>query len=114
MRFTDMTTRSEVTALLFAALIISSPYAEVSAGTLFWGQVGNGQIVRGETDGTNVQTLVDAPIIRPRALALDLTNRKIYWVESGLATVRLGRIQRSDFDGSNIEDLIVTDDVLDG
>ena len=39
----------------------------------------------------------------PTDVALDVTNSKIYWTDTGT-----NKIQRADFDGTNVEDLVTT------
>ena len=39
----------------------------------------------------------------PRGIALDISGGKMYWVDNGA-----DKIQRSNLDGSNIEDVITT------
>ena len=59
-------------------------------------------IWRSELDGSNIEDLVIRPQVnRPRAIALDISGGKMYWVDESK-----NKIQRSELDGSNIEDLV--------
>ena len=67
------------------------------------------KIQRSNLDGSNVEDLVTRLVSQPRepsyqgprGIALDLSQRKIYWANCGA-----GKIQRSNLDGSNVEDLV--------
>ena len=45
-----------------------------------------------------------------RGLALDVVCGKMYWTDpgEGLSPATVGRIQRANFDGSNIEELLAS------
>lgn len=59
------------------------------------------QILRANLDGTDSEVLISTEL-SPYGIALDPSARKIYWTNN-----EAGRIQRSNFDGSNIENLVV-------
>ena len=68
------------------------------------------KIQRANLDGTHVEDLVTLPLYAdvdhgglpgPRDIALDLSQGKMYWTNCGE-----GKIQRSNLDGTNIEDLV--------
>ena len=67
-------------------------------GKMYWSEWVN--IRRSNLDGTNSETLVTG-LTRANGLDLDLENGKIYWTELGTQ-----KIQRSNLDGSEIEDLL--------
>jgi hypothetical protein len=76
-------------------------------GTIYWvervlsglGGSVNG-ILRADLDGSNPEVIVDG-LVAPIGVALDLINRKIYWVDHGRDA-----ISRSGLDGSGVEDVL--------
>src|ERR1043165_274526 len=64
-----------------------------------------GRIMKSNLDGSSPQVVVSSPAasFKPGNLALDLTGGKIYWTDQILNSVR-----RSNLDGTNIQDLLVT------
>ena len=79
---------------------------DMSSGKIYWGDYGTGKIQRtsiltGKTqranlDGTDVEDLFSAS--RPSKIALDVSERKIYWVRDNR------RIKRSNLDGTGGEE----------
>ena len=59
------------------------------------------KIQRANLDGTDNEMLLTTEL-SPQGIALDTSEQKIYWANS-----EGGKIQRSNFDGSNIEDLVI-------
>jgi hypothetical protein len=56
-------------------------------------------------DGSGLEDIISVPgWVGPDGIALDLAAGKLYW--TGFGSVL--KIQRSDLDGSNIEDLVTT------
>ena len=58
------------------------------------------KIQRAALDGSNVEDIV-TDLENPRGLALDLSQGKMYWADSGA-----NKIQRANLDGTNIEDIV--------
>jgi len=83
--------------------------ADVSAGHLYWTNMGNpkandGSIFRSDLNGRNMMTIV-APgdTFTPKQLQIDKPNGKLYWSDrEGM------RVMRSNLDGSRIETLVDT------
>ena len=74
----------------------------VAHGKLYWTQQtseNSGKVQQANLDGTNIQTLASLQSV-PLGIAVDTTERKVYWTNSR------GRIQRTDFDGSSVENLV--------
>ncbi len=69
---------------------------------LYWTDSGSGfdHIRTANLDGTNAKNLITG-LDYPRGIAIDGTNGKIYWVDSGTDS-----INRADLDGGNIEGLV--------
>src|SRR3954451_20892680 len=81
----------------------------VSAGHLYWTNMGNpsandGSIDRCDLDGGNITNIVPSGrTFTPKQLQLDEKNRKLYWCDrEGM------RVMRANLNGSNIETLIDT------
>ncbi|MBC8471557.1 MAG: DUF5050 domain-containing protein [Planctomycetes bacterium] len=70
---------------------------------IYWADEEVDMIRRADLDGSNIEDLVTAAVMKPRALALDLTGGKMYWADE-----EVQKIQRADLDGSNIEDLVTS------
>jgi DNA-binding beta-propeller fold protein YncE len=83
--------------------------ADVTAGYLYWTNMGNpkkndGTILRSDLDGKNLTTIVPAGgTFTPKQLQLEKNSGKLYWADrEGM------RIMRANLDGSNIETLVDT------
>ena len=74
----------------------------VADGKLYWTEQTSenaGKVQQANLDGTNIQTLASLQSV-PLAIAVDTTERKLYWTNSR------GRIQRTDLDGSSVQNLV--------
>ena len=76
----------------------------IAGGKVYWAEkskgTGNsGQIRRANPNGSNIEKLVTINRAIPLGIAVDFAGRKLYWTDSG------GKIQRSDLDGSGVEDV---------
>ena len=74
---------------------------------MYWTDYSQRKIQRADLDGTNIEDLITSShgLGGPAGLALDVPNRKMYWVEG---TGNASKIRRADLDGTNIEDLITS------
>jgi len=68
---------------------------------MYWADEEVDKIQRADLDGSNIEDLVTAAIMKTKALALDVAGGKMYWADE-----EVDKIQRADLDGSNIEDLV--------
>ncbi|MCG8608182.1 hypothetical protein MJD09_24755, partial [bacterium] len=75
-----------------------------SQGQLFWADTD--RIMCANLDGTGLQTLVSADngLKRAWGLAIDTEGGKMYW--ANLTSRSFRKMQRSNLDGSNVEDII--------
>jgi sugar lactone lactonase YvrE len=86
------------------SVIARSVVLDVPNGKMYWGDQSPGSktptIRRANLDGSDSEVLVDNFVFGavPTTLALDLVNEHLYWSDFGL-----GRISRSDLDGSNVQ-----------
>ncbi len=77
---------------------------DIAENKIYWteGSLADFQISRADLDGSNVQFLV-THLVSPSGIALDVDSGKIYWTDLGT-----GKIQRSNLNGSGMEDLVAT------
>lgn len=84
-----------------------------AAGQVYWTNMatwspdvrfGPGSLQRADLDGTHVTTVVpDGGTFRPKQMAIDLRDGKLYWSDrEGM------RVMRSNLDGSHVETLVET------
>ena len=97
-----------MTVLILKPLLLGgNPNAiklDVSAGKMYWSDDIGQTIKRANLDGSNIEILIRTPG-RVGAFTVDLTELKMYWFsDSRRGEVRTGKIQRANFDGSQIED----------
>ena len=85
---------------------------DVDEAKMYWADPTNSIIQRANLDGTGIETLVE-DLAGPRDLALDIVNDKLYWAESGaefddrgIPIGTINRVQRSDLDGANVEEIV--------
>ncbi|MCO6438687.1 MAG: hypothetical protein J5J06_16460 [Phycisphaerae bacterium] len=76
---------------------------DVCAGQLYFTHAG--EVRRVNFDGMGIALLVTG-LVAERDVALDIHRGKLYWTDQGVGTTQQGKLQRADFDGSNVEDLI--------
>ena len=77
---------------------VTSVALDLPNGKLYWVSAW-GNIGRANLDGSGEETLI-AGLGAPQDLALDLTTGKMYW-----GNLNEGKLQRSNLDGTQIEDL---------
>ena len=64
---------------------------DLAGGKLYWTDFGTNRVMRSDLDGTNSESLIckigctynNSSIDSPEGIALDLTNGKMYWTDSG-------------------------------
>jgi len=69
------------------------------AQQIYWSDPEAGVIQRANLDGSNVQTVI--PSFRPLGVAVDSDAGKVYWTDVGSSP----RIQRSNLDGTQVENI---------
>lgn len=60
-------------------------------------------IMRADTDGSSLISIVPTGLVTPSAIAVDPVDRKVYWIDIGAGNKTL---KRANFDGSSVETLI--------
>ena len=73
---------------------------DLSAGKMYWANLGADKIQRANLDGSQVQDLV-TEVEGLGSIALDLSTGRVYWAE-----FRAGKIQRANLDGSQVQDIV--------
>ena len=87
---------------------------DVANGKIYWidieADVGFGEILVktvkiscANLDGSDVQDIVTTGLDRPGAIALDVANGKIHWIDW-----QADKIQRANLNGSNVQDIVTT------
>lgn len=92
-----------------AGPLLSTPFhsglaVDADNGKIYWSTsitATEGDILRANLDGTNVETVV-TEADKPARIALDIGGGKIYWTDYVVDVVR-----RANLDGSDVEDLYV-------
>jgi DNA-binding beta-propeller fold protein YncE len=87
--------------LLVFLLCIINALAVQSTAKIYW--TSSTGIHRAELDGREHETLLSVTLSDPRSIAVDAVNGKIYWADR-----ETGKIQRTNLDGTDIEDLAST------
>ena len=113
---------------------VESPWGlalDVSGGKMYWTDAGAKRVQRSNLDGSGVEDLVTdlatphilaigssgqpefygAGVQIPGGIALDVSGDKMYWTSQGQP---LGKIRRSNLDGSGVEDLVTSPTHWDG
>ena len=88
-------------------LNITTSFAQTLSRYMYWTDFSTNKIQRAALNGTNIEDLITDTngLGNPAGIALDVTNRKMYWVEGFGDT---SKIRRADLNGTNIEDLITS------
>jgi DNA-binding beta-propeller fold protein YncE len=76
------------------------------AGRLYWVEndsSGRVRMLRAGLDGSNVEAVIDDPLVQPSGLAVDPEAGFLYWSDRNA-----GAIRRAGLDGTGVEDLLVS------
>jgi DNA-binding beta-propeller fold protein YncE len=83
---------------------ISSP--KLSAGRLFFLDLGGGRVLTANPDGSDLKTIVKEGRRLPDGLVVDAAAGHIYWTNMGNPSANDGSIERSDLDGKNVTNIV--------
>ena len=90
-------------ALLTLGVLGNLSYGDTDPAQIYWTDAGTSKIQRANLDGSNVKNIHTTDLFSfPGSIALDTTDRKIYWTSLGFSA----GIQRANLDGSNVENLV--------
>ena len=104
---------SNIEILVLTENRISDIILDSTEGKMYWADYKRlpeeGKIQRANLDGSNIETLVTGLDSRPKRLALDVGEGKVYWSKTDVfGNDTRSEIQRVNLDGSNIETLVTT------
>lgn len=89
---------SSVETIVTGRNLVLSIELDITAGKMYWTDIGNDIIQRSNLDGSVIENL--AGVVDPDGLALDLVGGKMYWTDRAS-----GKIQRSNLNGTGVEDI---------
>ncbi|MDP6634470.1 MAG: PEP-CTERM sorting domain-containing protein [Phycisphaerae bacterium] len=83
------------------SVIVCAAGGSALGDSVYWTDKSTNIIYRGDRDGYGPHTALVTGLGEARGLGLDVVGGKMYWADAGL-----GKIQRANLDGSDIEDLV--------
>jgi len=94
--------------LVLVVCVQNLGFAAVGGRKIYWSEWQS--IRRANLDGTNVEDVI-IDLSLPSSITLDFQNKKLFWIEDGVAkfkNITLGyrKIMRANADGTNIEEII--------
>ena len=81
----------------------------VHYAAIFWTDIGQQRIRRGNPDGSGVVDLVTVGLIEPHGITVNGAEKKMYWTDCTAE-----KIQRGNLDGTAVEDLVSGEDIVSG
>ena len=96
-----------IVLFVLLTLNITTSFAQTLSRYMYWTDFSTNKIQRADLNGTNIEDLITSThgLGNPAGIALDVTNRKMYWVEGFGDT---SKIRRANLNGTNIEDLVTS------
>jgi DNA-binding beta-propeller fold protein YncE len=80
--------------------------AKPVSGRLFFLDLAAGRVLRSNPDGSGLITIVSEGRRLPDGIVVDLEGGHIYWTNMGNPSANDGSIDRADFDGGNITNIV--------
>lgn len=80
--------------------------AKPTSGRLFFLDLAAGRILTSNPDGSDLKTIVAEGRKLPDGIVVDLAGGHIYWTNMGNPSGKDGSIDRADFDGGNITNIV--------
>ena len=77
-----------------------------TSGRLFFLDAGGGRVFSANPDGSDLKTIINEGRKFPDGLVVDIVAGHIYWTNMGNPVANDGSIERADFDGSNVTNII--------
>jgi DNA-binding beta-propeller fold protein YncE len=81
-------------------------FAAKTVGRLFFLDLAAGRVLTSNPDGSDLKTIVSEGRKLPDGIVVDLTGGHIYWTNMGNPSGNDGSIDRADFDGGNITNIV--------
>src|SRR5271169_7097158 len=82
------------------------PVVEVTAARLFFLSASSGEVFSANPDGSDLKVLVSEGRRLPDGIVVDTGAGHLYWTNMGNPTANDGSIERADFDGKNLTQII--------
>jgi DNA-binding beta-propeller fold protein YncE len=82
------------------------PVVEVTAARLFFLSASSGEVFSANPDGSNLKVLVSEGRRLPDGIVVDTEAGHLYWTNMGNPTANDGSIERADFDGKNLTQIV--------
>ncbi|MGB7464222.1 MAG: hypothetical protein WBW14_15075, partial [Candidatus Acidiferrum sp.] len=80
--------------------------AAKTVGRLYFLDLAAGRILTSNPDGSDLKTIVNEGRRLPDGIVVDVAGGHIYWTNMGNPSVNDGSIDRADFDGGNITNIV--------
>ena len=77
-----------------------------TSGRLFFLDVGGGRVFTANPDGSDFKTIITEGRRLPDGIVVDISAGHIYWTNMGNPVVNDGSIERANFDGSNVTNIV--------
>jgi sugar lactone lactonase YvrE len=85
---------------------VKKPAARVTVPRLFFLSVSGGEVFSANPDGSNLKVLVSEGRRLPDGIVVDTEAGHLYWTNMGNPTANDGSIERADFDGKNLTQIV--------
>jgi DNA-binding beta-propeller fold protein YncE len=77
-----------------------------TSGRLFFLDVGGGRVFSANPDGSDLKTIISEGRRLPDGIVVDISAGHIYWTNMGNPVVNDGSIERVNFDGSQVTNIV--------
>jgi DNA-binding beta-propeller fold protein YncE len=84
----------------------TAKFAPKTVGRLFFLDLAGGRVLSSNPDGSDLKTIVSEGRKLPDGIVVDLAGGHIYWTNMGNPSSNDGSIDRADFDGGNITNIV--------
>src|SRR5580704_1445224 len=81
-------------------------FAAKTVGRLYFLNIAEGRILTSNPDGSDLKTIVKEGRRLPDGIVVDVAGGLIYWTNMGNPSANDGSIDRSDFVGGNITNIV--------
>jgi DNA-binding beta-propeller fold protein YncE len=85
---------------------ITKPAVELNTAQLFFLSASSGEVFSANTDGSNLKVLVSEGRRLPDGIVVDTEAGHLYWTNMGNPSANDGSIERADFDGKNLTQIV--------
>ena len=85
---------------------INKTTAKTTTARLFFLSASTGQVFSANPDGSDLKVIVSEGRRIPDGIVADVETGRLYWTNMGNPTANDGSIERADFDGKNVTDIV--------